>query len=166
METTTPELQTTPTPKPGPKNTFLLVICILTFIGSGFGVLGAVFSFGTANTMAAINQNNEERMADRPTPDFFKSIFHSMAQYSDPAKIKEMALLSLLSNLLTLAGALMMLKLKMPGFYLYIAGILIYIIIPIMFLGGYLGLASAMFYGLIGAAFIVMYAVNLKYMNR
>jgi hypothetical protein len=165
MENTTPELQNTPAPPSGVKHTFLLVICILTFVGSGFGILGAVFSFATANTMATLHQNSVERMDEQPTPNFLKSIFHSMDKYSDPGKIKQMALLSLLSNLLTLAGAIMMLKLKMPGFYLYIAGILIYIIIPIVFLGSFLGIASAMFYGFFGVGFIVMYAVNLKYIK-
>ena len=33
--------------------TFLTVLCILTFIGSGFGILGALYNYGTADATIA-----------------------------------------------------------------------------------------------------------------
>ena len=164
METTTPE--TLIIPPPPKRNIFLLVICILTFVGSGFGILGAFVSYATANKVAALNVNYQEMADDQQTPSFLNSLFRSAAENSDPAKIKESALVALLSNLLTLFGAIMMLKLRKPGFYLYVGGILIYILVPILFIGGIIGTASALADGVIGIAFVVMYAVNLKSMTR
>jgi hypothetical protein len=165
METTTPELESNPGPA-GKRSTFLMVICILTFIGSGFGILGGMFTFVTADAVATMNTRFQDRVEPQESPGFLKSIFHSAAENSDPAKIKESALASLLSNLLTLTGAIMMFKLRKPGFYLYVFGILIYIIVPVLFLGKFLGTISAVTDGFFGIAFIVMYGVNLKCMNK
>jgi len=168
METTPSEnlAPSTPVTPTGVKNTFLLVICILTFIGSGFGVLGSIFSFATADTVSAINSKNVERMETQQTPGFIKSLFQAAAENMTPDKIKESALAKLVSCLLTLFGAIMMLKLKKSGFYLYVAGILIFIMLPIYIVGGFIGMAGTMFDAIIGIAFVIMYAVNLKYMNK
>src|ERR1700733_3726944 len=100
METTS--ISPTIPPAPPKKNIFLMVICILTFIGSGIGILGATFSFATADKVAAMNSRYEDQMDNQQTPSFLKSIFRSAVENSDPGKIKESALFSLLSNLMTL----------------------------------------------------------------
>ena len=167
METTTPETPTLNSPPPSPKKipTFLLVICILTFVGSGFGILGSLFSFASANLVSNINSEYREQMETQQTPSFLKSMFESASENSTPAKIREMALVKLVSCLLTLFGAILMLRLKKPGFYLYVAGIVIYIALPIYYFHGFIGAASGIFYAIIGIGFVVMYAVNLKYMS-
>ena len=44
---------TPPTPMGG-RNTFLTVICILTFIGSGWGFIKAIRSYAMADTVATV----------------------------------------------------------------------------------------------------------------
>ncbi len=166
MENTTPEITNITTPPIPKKNVFLLVICILTFVGSGFGILGSFFSFATADVVSSINSEYREQMETQQTPSFLKNMFQSAAENSTPAKIKEMALVKLVSCLLTLFGAIMMLRLRKAGFYLYVAGIIIYIGLPIYYLSGFIGAATGVFYAAIGIGFVVMYAVNLKSMDK
>jgi hypothetical protein len=56
-------------------------------------------------------------------------------------------------------------NLKKTGFYLYIAGIIILVAAPFA-MGKLVGAIGASLIGFIGVIFIVMYGVNLKYMNK
>ncbi|MDA8886218.1 hypothetical protein N9I68_01420 [Bacteroidia bacterium] len=42
--------------------TFLTVLCILTFIGSGYGIFQGITSYATAETAAAASELIEESM--------------------------------------------------------------------------------------------------------
>jgi hypothetical protein len=73
----------------------------------------------------------------------------------------------LIAGLFTLAGAILMWFQRRNGFYLYIAGVLIGIALPFYLYGNDLltvGIAS--FGAFFGLLFIVLYALNLKWMNR
>lgn len=158
------------TPEPGRvRNTFLTVLCILTFIGSGWGLYKAVTGYFTADTTAAVvtetRSKVEEQMDGKEQPAFVKGIMSSTFSSLSADNIRTNSLISLLSCALTLAGAIMMWNLRKPGFYLYIAGTVISIVAPIMmFGGGLVGLMSGGFTAVVGIAFIVMYGVNTKYM--
>ncbi len=175
METTPfePIPETTPTIEPSVpspvRGTFLTVICILTFIGSGWGLLGAISGYMSADSTGAITsgviQNAQDQMSQQDTPAFFKDLFNSVADDLTPGKIRKSSLINIISNLFTLFGGVMMWKLKKQGFYLYVTGIVILIACPLMVMGKFLGILSAIGSGFFGVVFIIMYAVNLKEMN-
>jgi hypothetical protein len=103
---------------------------------------------------------------DKDTPGFVKGIFSSLATNLTAPNIRRQAILSVVSCLLTLGGAIMMWNLKKAGFYLYIAGIIILVVAPIIMMGtGVVGLISSGMTALIGVVFIAMYAANLKDMR-
>ena len=152
------------------RSTFLTVLCVLTFIGSGWGVIGAVRSYAGADTISSIAngamQGAEDKLDQQGTPNFVKQIFSSLAAGLTPDSIRKSSILKLISCLLTLLGAIMMWNLKKIGFYLYIAGIAVFTLAPIIILGSSLpGLAGAGGSGFIGVVFIVMYGMNLKDMK-
>lgn len=170
METTT----TTPTnpvpPSGGARNTFLTVICILTFLGSGWGVIKAIRTYATADYVAQIvgaTMQNTEKEVNQigNSPSFVQAIIGSVEKDMNPDLLRKLAIFQFIANLLTLGGAILMWNLMKPGFYLYIAGIAILIIAP-MAMGRLVGAIGASLIGFFGVIFIVMYAVNLKYMNK
>jgi len=172
METNsyTPQEPSTPSVPTKVRNSFLTVICILTFIGSGWGLIKSVRTYVTADYISNVaegaiqgaqNQMNEQGN----TPGVVKSIMGSLAEDMTPEFLRELAILEFISNLLTLSGAILMWKLKKAGFYLYIAGIIILVAAPLA-MGKLLGAIGATVVGFIGVVFIVMYGVNLKYMNK
>jgi hypothetical protein len=70
-------------------------------------------------------------------------------------------------NLLTLIGALLMLKLKKNGFRLYLLGILISFISPLLVFGtdNLHGQSFSVYYALSGGLFVLLYAIKLKFME-
>lgn len=173
---TNPSTQTPGTPQSAPqssgsaRNTFLTVICILSFIGSGLGLLSSIRSYFTADTMAAITSTAMKTAQDQVdslpnTPNVAKTIMSSVSKGYTADNIKKNALMDLVSTILTLLGAIMMWNLKKTGFYLYIAGIVVLIAAPLVF-GQLLGMIAGIGSGIVGVAFIVMYGVNLKQMTR
>jgi hypothetical protein len=154
----------------GARNTFLTVICILSFIGSGWGIIKAIGNYIKADTIAAIAsdaiKNREEIMDQHPdAPGFIKRIMNSLTDNMSADNLRKNSIADLIGNLLTLLGAILMWNLNKLGFYIYTAGIVVLLIIPVLIFK-YVGVFSATFTGFIGVIFIVMYGVNLKYMTK
>ena len=170
METTSSTASTPSTPPGGARNTFLTVICILTFIGSGWGVIKAIRSYATADYIASIasgtikNAENEINQQAN-TPGFVKQIMGSVEEDMNPDFLRKMAIFQFISNLFTLSGAILMWNLRKTGFYFYVAGIIVAVVAPFA-MGRLVGAIGATLIGFVGIIFIVMYAVNLKQMNK
>ncbi len=145
---------------------FLNVLTILTFIGSGLTILGAIYN------ILSVEQQKEtiEMLRNQSAGAQVVSQFFS----SDMIKILEVSLennlllngSSIFVGLACLASAFLMRKYKKSGFYLYIAASIVSILIPISVFG--LGLMGAlMLFGhLFTVAFMVMYGVNYRYLRN
>jgi hypothetical protein len=150
---------------------FLTVICILSFIGLGFAILGSLINLAMApmmKEMSGIAQSGmdnamSEVSSDAPAflPLIQKIMGSSMAAMEH---ITEINLVKIICSAIALFGVIKMWQLKKVGFYFFTGSKLVIIISPFIFIGGILAGFS-----IIGAifpiAFIVMYALNLKAMN-
>jgi hypothetical protein len=154
----------------GVRSTFLTVICILTFLGSGWGVVRSVRDYFSADTVseqaAARLEKAQERIEDRNAPAFVKQIISSVAQSTNPESIRLSSILQLISCLLTLTGGIMMFTLRKMGFYIYIAGIMISVGAPLITAKGLVAIIAACLMALVGVVFIAMYGANLKDMKK
>ncbi len=119
--------------------TFLTVLCILTFIGSGLGVLGSILLFVGAGAVM--------------------SYFGTMSGAEGAVGMGYVIGLLILSGT-SLFGAIQMWNLKKIGFYIYTGVGIIGIILPLLFGMGFSTLGT-----IITIAFIVMYYLNVKYMS-
>ena len=162
--------ESSPSTPNGVRNTFLSVICVLTFLGSGWGIVKAVRQYVTADVAAQIGSEAIQTVKDRVSqqennpPDFVKQIMGSVAADMTPDFLRKLAIFSFIANLLTLSGAILMWNLKKAGFYLYILGIIVLVVAPLT-MGKLVGVIGASLLGFVGVVFIVMYAVNLKQME-
>jgi hypothetical protein len=154
----------------------LTVICILSFIMCGLGLIGGVWS---------IIQNTPEHMAESIdkmrsfSPEMADKMEENMVSMQDNVYMQISPYLNFVYILLSFMGALMMWKLQKKGFYLYLAGELLpYLGFLVagketMAMMGSAGGSAGQMAGtvvvvlmlLFDAAFIIMYAVNLKKMN-
>jgi hypothetical protein len=152
------------------RSTFLTVICILTFIGSGWGVIGSIRSYATADTISSVANGAMEQAKDNmgeQTPGFIKQLLSSVSAGLSADNIRKSSIFKLISCLFTLLGAIMMWNLKKTGFYLYIVGIVVMVVGPLVVLGsGIPGMVGAGGSGFIGVVFIALYAANLKDMTK
>ena len=143
--------------------TFLLVLCILTFIGSGWGTLSNLFSVFTAGLT-----NSSMQM------EHYSSMLNGMDQGGDSAVLSDI-LSSTMASLqatfvhakeISLLGAILMFQLRRIGFYFYTAAqILMLFVLPYFAGFNFMVLAGMLFSAIFAVIFIVMYALNLKYMR-
>ena len=162
------------TPK---RSSFLTVLCILSFIGSGFGIISGVNSYVTADKSAAkaklqMSSADSAKIAQlKNAPDKQSQLAYkmmtSMGSMLDPQKLKQAGIAGLLTNLMTLGGALLMWQRRRTGFYLYVVGILASVATPIAIFGSgnIIAMLGAFIPGFFGLVFIVMYGFCLKEMK-
>lgn len=153
---------------------FLLVLCILTFVASGFGLI-----MGLVNLTGFNNVESQFRNAGPGADEVFGEIDLSGLQ-----EIQDWSnLLSILACVLCITGAILMLKLKKIGFFAYIAGQVVAVyaafvavgmiekmadVMPIAVAGDMMSMVGGitMIFTIIFAiAFIIMYGVNFKHLK-
>lgn len=120
----------------------LSVMCILTYIFSGIGVIVGLLALIAAGILANI------------MPASLSGVMTSGGGMVG-------GIVFLVTTIGTFLGAIMMWKLKKTGFYLYSGSYLVRFIVPIFLPYG----AFQIFPLIIMAAFIVLYGVNLKTMQ-
>ena len=147
--------------------TFLLVLCILTFIGSGWGTLSNLFSVFTAGLTDSSMQMEH-----------YSSMLNGMDQGAGSAMLSDILNSTMASLQATFVhareiavvslvlGAILMFQLRRLGFYLYTAAqILMLFVLPYFAGFNFMVLAGMLFSAIFAVIFIVMYALNLKYMR-
>jgi hypothetical protein len=151
--------------------TFLKVLCILTFVGCGIGLIGLIYTLA-AGTDA---QATIDKLQNQPNNSMLTDMITGME-----AKIGEMNrwmtyqhYVTAANILLCLGGALLMWKRRKTGFYLYAAGQIVTIVFSVLYYNvvkdiPFLGVTTLITFiltFLVYAAFIVMYGANLKHMR-
>lgn len=177
METSDYDFEQEPRVRP----TFLTVLCILTFIGSGWSIITSASSYFTAektvktfstsfgkNGMDSLAQGDSTRKIEPKDSAGYNmglKIGKSVKAMLTVDKIKKKSLGDFIAGLFTLGGALLMWRLKRKGFYLYIVGIAIGIALPFYLYGNdLLTIGISSFGAFFGLLFIALYAVNIKSM--
>jgi hypothetical protein len=145
----------------------LNVLTILTFVGCGLGLLGSLYSFFNAqksyNDIVAAQDKLEN------APEFVKKLagpgMVEMARKSLENRLP-ILLLSVVAFGLCLYGAIRMRAWKKEGFPIYVLGEILPVITAFIFVGlgtfsGFAVISSLLF----PAAFIIMYATQLKHLS-
>jgi hypothetical protein len=173
------DLETEPSKRP----TFLTLLCILTFIGSGWAILTSVWSYTTAERTVKMithagQENGHDSLSKKDSVRLQKQ--HESSEYIIGKKIGASAktmftvdnihkksIGDLIAAIFTLTGAVFMWFQKRRGFYIYIIGVAIGIALPLYLFGNdLLSVGIASFGAFFGLLFIALYALNLKSMNR
>jgi len=156
-------------PPSSARPTLLTILCVLTFLSCAWGVFEAVSSYFAADlagsaTEEALSEAREE-VAGREGGALAERILGSVANSLTPERIRQLALAKLLNNLLTLVGAILMWNLRKTGFYVYVAGVLVAILAPMFIFDGFLAGVASAGTAFVSIIFVVLYALNLKYMR-
>ena len=159
---------------------FLTVLCILTWIGSGIGVLSGLFSVLTYSKATKQMQESGAKLQDlsdeldsAPSSgdageEMAKSMMKGVAEGMD-GMIEWANTINWINigvAVLCIIGAVLMWKLKRTGFFLYTAATVISVVTPIALMGSnFLTLMSVAFGGFFGLIFIILYGVNFKHLK-
>lgn len=135
-------------------------------------MINSVFNYMMADTSQAlvkkasadIRENSQE---SGESEEMAKSIINTLSTLSNPAKVRQTAIFHFVSCLFTLAGAILMLRQRRTGYYLYILGICIYMAGPLIAYGfsNMFSIVSIIWQGFFGLLFIILYGMNVKYMR-
>lgn len=155
---------------------FLTILCYLTLFASSYMLLSAIAGLSNPEELTKTLNNSMESWdmvfsqameADPRGKEQFEAAMEEISFANTRSNMRDNSFFSLISNLLTLIGAVLMLRLKKNGFKLYVLGCLIGIIAPLIVFGpgNFLGVSYAMLSGCSSALFILLYAFKLKYME-
>lgn len=153
--------------------TFLTVLCILTFIGSGWGVLSQLFSLLFTNLVDVSAQTEQlntmmDNMESGAGISFLSGILSSSQEVMQATMMhaKSIAVISLVLSLLSLCGAILMFSLRRIGFYIYtVAQLLLLFVVPYFAGFSMIVVMGMLFSALFTVVFIILYALNLKAMR-
>jgi hypothetical protein len=169
--------------QPKKRTTFITVLCILTFIGSSYGLISGTYSYFTADKTARDAQNasaqfkSQKQLAEKNSKEkpgkndkkgdaFAMSLMSNIADSFTAENIRKLSIADIIGAVLCLSGAFLMWRINKKGYILYVAGVLMGIIIPFLLLGNnFMGIMMSVVSGVIGLAFCILYAVNLKDMR-
>ncbi|MFM1963374.1 MAG: hypothetical protein RLZZ172_2219 [Bacteroidota bacterium] len=170
------ERQEQPQPIAPIRPRFLTFLCYLTIFASVYMMFSSFSGFFnpealTKSTTLAM-ENWElavEKMIQRD-PQLKSSMDRMLADVYNAntnSNMRDYSFFNAICNLLTLIGAMLMLKLRRNGFRLYLLGILISFISPLLVFGtdNLLGQAFSVYYALSGGIFVLLYAFKIKFMQ-
>lgn len=146
--------------------TFITVLCILSFVGIAFSLIGGIMNYFTYSAMAAGN-DAFSTMGTGADNQQMRDAMNSMSSMLglDYGKLALNAIITAALNIPLLIGVLMMWRLKKTGFYVYAAFEIIQAIMPLCLGLGLAGGIMTVIMLIFGILFVILYGVNLKYMS-
>ena len=125
----------------------LTILCILTFIGSGMGVIGyfavSVYFEASINMLKVFYSDMPETAIILGAP-------------------REFFIISFVLSALSVIGAMFMWNLRKIGFHIYTLAQLVYLVVPYLYFGGD---TNPMLNIILTALFVYLYARNLPQMR-
>lgn len=148
---------------------FLTILCALTFIGSVAGII--------INSRGYINADSEvERISSGKSKTRLKNLFTpGKTAFDEPVRInnlnvenyKKFSIGCIASYILCLIGAVLIYKLKRTGFYSFTLGTFFNLITHLLLFGDNFGaMGISIIFALGGLVFIILFGLNLKYMEE
>ncbi len=150
----------------------LTTIAILSFIGLGYRIFSGLISaaMGTVTSLVApfFRDIFEGEVDLDNVPDGIRELIEKGLDIAAKAmeNASAMSLTIVLLSIVALFGVIMMWQLKKNGFYIYTAARLFILFVPVIFLGfNFFTLLSISMGIVFAVVFIVLYGINLKYME-
>lgn len=152
--------------------TLLTVICILSFIMGAWGIFSGIQTM-TQDQTEVLEQARvamEQARADlgEQAEGLAGRMMDSAMELAERSaeNARSLGLSNIILSLLSLFGVWQMWNLRKSGFWIYVLAGIAGLVLPVIFLGGgMMALTTVGIGGFFTLLFIVLYAVNLKYMH-
>jgi hypothetical protein len=154
---------------------FIKVLCILTFVGSGLSLLQSGYGMVTIGAMRASFKIINSVTASAGTSKFGSFLGFNDRDLENYLNWLQSSYYAMAAGcVLTILGAVMMLRLKRAGFYLYLLGELLPIVFAVLVIiasrkMSFMGMGSIIWSSvtiLFSLAFVAMYAINFRHLRR
>lgn len=155
---------------------FLKILCYLTMFGSIYMMFTALSGLTNPDAVSQSmlkNMDQWESLFDQITKSDpaaqpkLEEIMSDISSANTSSNLRDNSFFMLISNILTFLGARWMLRLRKKGFHFYLLGTIIAVIAPLLVFGSenFLGFSYALFAGITGGLFTILYALKIKYMQ-
>jgi hypothetical protein len=149
------------------RSQFLTLLCVLTFISCAIGLADAVVSLAQTQAVAEtkyVKPNyTPEELKNKPKEYFEDRSSGDQPMPGDTDEIRSLAIAQLIYSLITLAGAILMFNLRRIGFWIYVAGVIVGVVLPISLAG--IGAINTSFGVVFSFLFVGLYWLNIKDMR-
>lgn len=149
------------------RSQFLTLLCILTFLSCAWGLLDAIVSFSQPDTVAEtvyVEQKSTDPKQEKQLKKYFEDrSSDDVPLPGNPEQIRSLAVAQFIYSLLTLIGAFLMFQLRRIGFWIYVAGVAVGLVLPVI-LGGF-GALNTSFGVFFSVLFAGLYWVSIKEMK-
>ncbi|SDG13594.1 hypothetical protein SAMN04487996_115146 [Dyadobacter soli] len=151
--------------------TFLTVLCFLTFMSAVSGLWTqserlwnpGITADKTRETFEAVRENLDRQGSTAQSKTMDK-MFEAVIEQTTAKNIKTSAIIMLIVESLSLYAAYLMWNLQRRGYYLYLGGIAVAFLAPLLMIGGWMGAITAMAGVFLSIFMAIFYAFNLKHM--
>lgn len=151
------------------RSQFLTVLCILTFVSCAIGISDAIVSLTQTDAVSETsyvkpNPTAEQAKEKETQKKYFEDRSSGDAPTpNDPVEVRRLAIAQFAYASLTLIGAILMFRLRKIGFWIYVAGIAVGLVLPVA-LAGFVALNTSfgVFFSMLFAG---LYWVSLKEMH-
>ncbi|GAB4035945.1 hypothetical protein [Spirosoma gilvum] len=147
------------------RSQFLTLLCILTFLSCAWGIADAVVSLWQTE---AVSETIYVERKNKPDEKESKQYYEDRSSGNvplpnDQEQVRSLAIASFIYSLITLVGAIFMFRLRRIGFWIYVAGVVCGLVLPVA-LAGFEALAVSfgVFFSLL---FVGLYWLSLKEMH-
>jgi membrane associated rhomboid family serine protease len=155
---------------------FLTFLCYLTIFASTYMIFSAFSGLSDPESTVKAMTNSMDQWEsvlqdavknDPSGQSKVDELIGDIAASNTSSNMRDNSFFSLITNLLTMFGAFILLRLKKNGFRLYVLGCIIAVVAPLLVFGSdnIMGFSLALMAGLSGALFILLYALKMKYME-
>ncbi|WP_353721772.1 hypothetical protein [Dyadobacter sp. 676] len=117
----------------------------------------------TRETFEAVRENLD-RQAQTAEAKTMDRMFEAVIEQTTAENIKTGAIIMLIFESLSLYAAYLMWHLQRRGYYLYLGGMAVAFIAPLLMIGGWMGVITAMAGVFFSVFMAILYAFNLKHM--
>ena len=149
------------------RSQFLTLLCVLTFIGCALSLFDATMTLvqtdAASNTPRIERNYTPEQQKQLPKQYFEDRSAGDESAPTDPDRIRLLSIAQFPYALLTLAGAVLMFRLRRVGFWIYVAGVVVGFVLPVAMVG--LGALNTSFGVFFSVLFAGLYWLNLKDMR-
>ncbi|GAB3945523.1 hypothetical protein GCM10028805_14770 [Spirosoma harenae] len=147
------------------RSQFLTLLCILTFLSCAWGLFDSIVSFSQTD---AVSETSSIERKPEQTKKEQKQYYEDRSSGnvplpSDPELVRSLAVGQFIYSAITLIGAILMFRLRKIGFWVYVAGVIVGFVLPVM-LAGFeaLNVSFGVFFSLL---FTGLYWLTLKEMH-
>ena len=149
------------------RSQFLTLLCVLTFIGCALSLFDAFMTLvqtdAASNTPRIERNYTPEQQKQLPKQYFEDRSAGEESAPTDPDRIRLLSIAQFPYALLTLAGAILMFRLRRVGFWIYVAGVVVGFVLPVVLVGfGALNTSFGVFFSVLFAG---LYWLNLRDMR-